>query len=233
MDWSCKGISVPASHVNSSNHDLHWELCWLFFAFSVALHYQVRFFPSLIPSPSLQRKYHEIFLQRTVFDFTGTGSWPHRLFSSPCKEWGECAKGHQKCFSAWKLRRNDILSLWNKQATVARRPRCFPTLHHHIRILPREAPSHAMCLWDGRTVGRGDLCQVFSVNKERGFELLKFLSCEFCFIFSSNQDIYGKDSKDTACCSWSCISAIPCEHELCTSDCRLNKSFSHTPCILR
>lgn len=82
-----------------------------------------------------------------MFDFTDTGSCPHRLFSSACKEWGERAKGHDVLYPIFCLKiekEPQKLSLWNKQATVARKPKCFPTVHHHIRILPREAPSHAI-----------------------------------------------------------------------------------------
>lgn len=224
MVWSCKGILVPDCYMNR-NHSLHWELADYFSPFQQALHYQVGFFPPLIPSPSLQRKYHEMFSQRNMFDFTDTGSCPHRLFSSPCKEWGTCAKGHQMCFTlfpAWKL--------WRNQESSSQEAKGFS---HSAASNQDCSQGRSFTCYEPVTTemaGQGEerICAMLSGNKERGFKLLNFLSWEFCFLFSSDQHIYGKGSKNTACCSWSCICPIQSEHEWCIPDCRLNKSFSRT-----
>lgn len=238
MDWSRKGILVPDSHVNNRNHSLHWELCWLFFTFSVsiALSGQILSTSHSQPLPAKEIPWN-IFPEEHVW-FHRYWHCPHRLFSSPYKEWGEHAKGHQMYFtllSVWKLWRNHKSWVMEQAGYCSKEAKVFS---HSTP--PNQDPSQGRSFtccepvthWDGRTVGRG-VCAVFSVNKERGFKLLEFLSCEFCFLFSSNRDIYGKGSKNIARCSWSCISPIQREHEWCTPDCRLNKSISHTSCILR
>lgn len=66
---------------------------------------------------------HRLFLsmQGTGWTCQGASDVLHPIF---------CLKMERE---PWKL------SLWGKWATVTRRPKCFPTVKHHIRILPGEA----------------------------------------------------------------------------------------------
>lgn len=164
-----------------------------FSLFQWALHYQVRFFPPLMPSHSLQRKYHGIFFPEEHVWFHTYWKLPTQVLSFPlhARNGVNMPRGI-RCALLYVLSENcegtTKAELWNKQATAAAtcnwKPKCFPSVHHQIRILPRAGPSHNMSQLPAErwTVGEG-ICAEFSVNKERGFKLLKFLSCEFCFLF--------------------------------------------------
>lgn len=186
--------------MNSRNPFLHWELADYFSPFQQALHYQVRFFPPLIPSPSLQRKYHEMFSQWNMFDLTDPGSCPHRLFSSPCKEWGEPAKGHQMCFTlfpAWKLGRNQGSWVKEKAGYCSKEAKGFS---HRATPNQDSSQGRSFTCYEPVTTemaGQGGegIWAVLSVKKERGIKLLKFLAWVFCFLFSSGQDIMAKAAR--------------------------------------
>lgn len=76
MDWSCTGILVPDSHMNNRNHSLHWEVCWLFFTFSVstALSVQILSTSHSQPLPAKETPWN-IFLEEHV--------WFHRYWQLP------------------------------------------------------------------------------------------------------------------------------------------------------
>lgn len=166
MDWSCKGILVPDSHMKKRNHSLHWELSWLFFTFfrwdctirSDSFHLS-------FPAPPCRGNTMKCFSRGTclilqILEVAHTGSFLlHARNRVNMPRGVRCAF---PCFLPENCEGTTKTELWNKQATVARRPKGFPTVQHQIRILPKEmsmlwASNH----WDGRMGGwGGNLCSV-------------------------------------------------------------------------